>query len=843
MTMKTIRLAATASILPFAALIASPAFAQADAAPAAQAADAADASGPGDIVVTARRRTEAVQDVPLSISVLTAAQVDQTGAYNVNRLQQLQPTLQFYSSNPRNSSINIRGIGAPLGLTNDGIEQGVGIYVDGVYYNRVASATLDFVDIEQVEVLRGPQGTLYGKNTTAGAINITTSEPSFNFGGKAELSVGNIGFKQAKATISGPLSDKLAVRLSSSFTDRDGTIYNVATNQRVNSQDNLGIRGTLLWKPTDTLKIYLTADYNLQNPVCCVQTFARVGTTQRAATRQYDALVAAYNAPANAANRNATYQTPSRNAFDRVTDLDAQLRARNELGGASLRAEWDLGAGTLSSVTAFRYWDWKPSNDRDFTGLPITTNSQNPTQQRQYTQELRYSQESDKIDFVVGAFAFYQTIRTQGLQQQGRASSLWNLTGTNPNNITANNPTGANALNPTILNGLRQINAIRLNNFSGALFGQLSWKVTDQFSIQPGLRLNYDKKDAFYDSRVIGSSPTGVERSISTVATPGEDIWAPLQRGVFTPQSYPAKYSQWNLSYDLTASYAFDRDILAYATYARSFKSGGVNLNGVPNDSSGVPRSDLATVKPEKVNHFEVGLKTQLWDRKITFNIDGFWTEIKDYQAVVNDGQTSTLRGYLANADKVRVRGIEADFSVRPSERLNLYANGAFTDHEYTSFNNAPCPPERSGGGNAPAGSGGGRPGVAGELSPLVCNISGQWLPGISKWAGSFGFEYNVPLSLYGKDGEIYFGYDGSYRSKFSSNASRSVYTDVDGYSLSNIRFGFRADNGLNFFGWVRNVFDQNYYEQLATTPSNTGLIAGQPGDPRTYGVTLKTNF
>lgn len=834
MTKKIIRLVATASVLPFAALIASPAFAQADTVSTAQAVDEAAAAagrGVGDIVVTARRRTEAVQDIPLAISVLTAAQVDSTGAYNVNRLQQLQPTLQFYSSNPRNSSINIRGIGAPLGLTNDGIEQGVGIYVDGVYYNRVASATLDFVDIEQVEVLRGPQGTLYGKNTTAGAINITTSDPSFDFGGKAELSVGNLGFKQAKASISGPLSERLAVRLSTSFTDRDGTIYNVATNQKVNSQDNLGIRGTLLWKPTDTLKIYLTADYNLQNPVCCVQTFARIGSTQRVAARQYDALVAAYNSPANAANRTSTYQTPSRDAFDRVTDLDAQLRARNELGGASLRAELDLGAGTLSSVTAFRYWDWKPANDRDFTGLPITTNSQNPTQQRQYTQELRYSQEGDKIDFVVGAFAFYQTIRTQGLQQQGRASSLWNLT-------------GANALNPAILNGLKQINAIRLNNFSGALFGQASWKVTDKFSIQPGLRLNYDKKDAYYDSRVTGFSPTGVERAVSTVATVGEDIWAPLQRGVFTPQSYPARYSQWNLSYDLTASYAFDRDVLAYATYARSFKSGGVNLNGVPNDPvTGVPRNDLASVRPEKVNHFEVGLKTQLWDRKITWNVSGFWTEIKDYQAVVNDGQTSTLRGYLANADKVRVRGIEADLSIRPSERLNLYANGAFTDHEYTSFTNAPCPPERSGGPNAPVGSAGGAPGLPGAQSPLVCNISGQWLPGISKWSSSFGFEYNVPLSLYGKEGQVYFGYDGSYRSKFSSNASRSVYTDVKGYSLSNIRFGFRADNGLNLFGWVRNVFNQNYYEQLATTPSNTGLIAGQPGDPRTYGVTLKTNF
>ncbi|MFT3964490.1 MAG: TonB-dependent receptor [Sphingobium sp.] len=830
MTKKNIRLAVSASLLPFAAFIANPVFAQAGTA-AEQGANAADAANGNEIIVTARRRTEAVQDIPIAVSVLNAAQVDATGAYNVNRLQQLQPTLQFYSSNPRNSSINIRGIGAPLGLTNDGIEQGVGIYVDGVYYNRVASATLDFVDIEQVEVLRGPQGTLYGKNTTAGAINITTRDPSFDFEGKAELSVGNLGFKQAKASVSGPLSDTLAVRLAANFTDRNGTIYNVATNQWVNSQDNLGIRGTLLWKPTDTLKIYLSADYNLQNPVCCVQIYAGYGQTQRVAGRQYPALVAAYNA----ANPGANYGTPSTNAFDRLTDLDAQLRARNELGGASLRAEWDVGAGTLTSVTAFRYWDWKPANDRDFTGLPITTNSQNPTQQRQYTQELRYAQEGDRIDFVAGAFAFYQTIRTQGLQQLGSAASVWNLTG--------DSTFGSLASNPAVLNGLRQVNAIRLNNFSGALFGQASWKVTDKFSIQPGLRLNYDNKDAYYDSRVFGTASDGTAQEVLFTGPYANDLWIRAQRGVFAPQSYPAKYSQWNLSYDLNLSYKFSRDVLAYATYSHAFKSGGVNLNGVPNNSAGVPQTQLATVKPEKVDHFELGLKTQFWDRKATLNLTGFWTEIGDYQAVVNDGATSTLRGYLANADKVRVRGIEADFSIRPSERLNAYANGAFTDHEYVRFNNAPCPPERAGGPNAAVGSEGGTPGVAGQASPLVCNISGQWLPGISKWAFSYGFEYNVPLSLYGKDGQIYFGYDGSYRSKFSSNASRSVYTDISGYSLSNIRFGFRADNGLNFFGWVRNVFNQDYYEQLATTPSNTGLIAGQPGDPRTYGVTLKTNF
>ncbi|NCU11019.1 MAG: TonB-dependent receptor plug domain-containing protein, partial [Sphingomonadaceae bacterium] len=225
------------SLLATAALIALPAsaatsdFAAADAA----AADAASADEGETIVVTARRREENVQEVPLAVSVLGGERLEQQGTYNLSKLTQVQPTLQFYTQNPRNTFINIRGIGAPFGLTNDGFEQGVGIYIDDVYYNRIASATLDFVDVDQIETLRGPQGTLYGKNTTSGAINITTRAPSFDLEGKAEVSLGSLGFKQGKASISGPLSDTLAARISVSTTSRRGAIYNVATDTWIQS--------------------------------------------------------------------------------------------------------------------------------------------------------------------------------------------------------------------------------------------------------------------------------------------------------------------------------------------------------------------------------------------------------------------------------------------------------------------------------------------------------------------------------------------------------------------------------------------------------------------------------
>ncbi len=764
--------------------------------------------GGGDIVVTARRRVETVQTVPIAISVIGGQALAETGAYNVNRLTQLQPTLQFYSTNPRNSAANIRGLGAPFGLTNDGIEQGVGIYVDQVYYSRIASATFDFTDTERIEVLRGPQGTLYGKNTTAGAINVYTRAPSFTPEARVELTTGNLEFVQAKASVSGPLvSDKLALRLSASITRRDGTIHNVVTGKNLNAQDNQSLRGQLLWKPTDTLDLTLSGDFNNQNPDCCVQYYVRTGATQRPTNRQYAALAAAQG-----------YAVPSTNAFDRVTDVDTPLQAKQTLGGASLVGNLDLGAATITSVSAWRFWDWDPSNDRDFIGLPVTTVSANPSQQEQYSQELRIASNGKRtFDYVLGAFYFHQTIDTQGLQVQGRSASAFLL-----------NPTSAGGRNPATLDGLTSRNTIGFSNTSAALFGKLTWHVTDRLQIAPGLRLNYDKKDGDYVSVVTNGTGTALTAD---------------QRGVLAPQSYQPKFDSWNLSGDLTAAYEVADDIHAYATYARSYKSGGINLSGLPLDATNTPILSAATVRPETVNHYELGLKTQFLDRRVTLNLAGFWTEISEYQATVTNGQLGVLRGYLANAGKVRTRGVEFDSAFRPSSRLSLYANGAYTDAKYVKFVDAPCPPELSGGTTAAAGQAASAPGTPGGISPQNCDISGQRLPGISKWAFSYGAQYSLPAAVGDLQGSVYLGYDGSYRSTFSSNPSASAYTNIDGYALSNFRLGFKADDGLNVFGWLRNAFDKKYFELLALQSGSTGLVVGQPGDPRTYGLTVSKSF
>nr|HPH47632.1 TonB-dependent receptor plug domain-containing protein [Chryseolinea sp.] len=381
-----------------------------------------------EIVVTSRRREETVQNVPIPISVISGALIDQAGAFNVNRVKELIPSVQLYSSNPRNTGINIRGLGSPFGLTNDGLDPGVGFYVDGVYYARPAAATLDFIDIEQIEVLRGPQGTLFGKNTTAGAFNITTRKADFTPGADFEVSYGNYGYIQAKSSITGPLSKTLAARVSFSGTQRDGIIKNINTGKYTNDINNLGFRGQLLFKPSENTSITLSGDASRQRPDGYAQVVAGVVETKRAPYRQFNSIIVDLN-----------YTLPSQNAFDRVIDHDTPWRSGNDLGGVSLNIDQKIGPGTLTSTTVWRYWNWDPSNDRDFTGLQALSKSQNPAKHKNWSQEIRYAGEfSSRLSGVVGLFFIDQEVKINGTEESGDAqwrfsksstSALWETPG------------------------------------------------------------------------------------------------------------------------------------------------------------------------------------------------------------------------------------------------------------------------------------------------------------------------------------------------------------------------------------------------------------------------------
>jgi iron complex outermembrane receptor protein len=741
-----------------------------------------------EVVVSSRRRIEKVQDVPIAISVITGKQAEQTGAFNVNRIKELVPSVQLYSSNPRNTGINIRSLGSPFGLTNDGIDPGVGFYVDGVYYARPAATTLDFIDVEQIEVLRGPQGSLFGKNTTSGAFNITTRKPSFNSGADFEVSYGNFAFLQAKASVTGALGKKVAGRLSFSGTQRDGLVDNIVTGRATNTLNNQGIRGQLLYTPSENTNIILAADITTQRPDGYAQVVAGVAPTQRAAYRQFDAII-----------KDLNYQLPTLNAFDRKIDQDTPWRSGQDLGGISLNVDTKIGGGTLTSTTAWRFWNWDPSNDRDFTGLQVLAKSQNPTRQTQITQEVRYAgQLTSKISGVAGVFFIDQTSRTNGTEESGNAQWRFSQSTTSPLWKT-----------PGLFEGYGIKTDARIRSSSAAVFGQLDWAVTERLHILPGLRYNFDKKEADYTRTTYGGLQTTDPALLA------------LKKSVYSDQAFTSDTDNTDFSGNITVTYKASDKINAYATYAKSYKPVGVNVAGLPTDAKGQPLLDLAVIKPEKVNHYEIGIKTSPFRNSI-FNLAFFNTDIKDFQTNVQAAELGVNRGYLANADKVRVRGVELDASFVFSQHLTVNAAATYTDGKYVKFTNAPLPLEETG-------------------APIAFkDVSGTDLPGASKWAGSLGGELSDKAKFFGNAGKIFLAIDSYARSEFSSSPSASKYLVVPGYAIFNARFGFRASDGLSVHFWGRNILNKDYYEQLLPAGGNTGQYAGVLGDQRTYGVTLK---
>ncbi|MFD1144928.1 TonB-dependent receptor [Larkinella insperata] len=744
-----------------------------------------------DVVISSRRRQEAAQEVPIPISVVGGQRAEDAGAFNVNRLKELVPTVQLYASNARNTTLNIRGLGSTYGLTNDGVDPGVGFYVDGVYYARPAATALDFIDIERVEVLRGPQGTLFGKNTTAGAFNITTRAASFTTGANMELSYGNYGFIQAKGSLTGPLSKKLAARVSFTGTQRNGLFYNAHTQLPINDVNNIGIRGQLLYTPSDNVQITVIGDVSDQKPTGYGWPVAGVVPTKRAAYRQFNAIIADLN-----------YKLPYTSAFERIVDLDTPSKADNQLGGVSVNADIKIGNGTLTATSAWRYWIWTPLNDRDYIGLPVFTISSGNSVHDQWSQEIRYSGKvSSKLSGVVGVFGLWQDLKSDPVQTEEAGSAQWRF---------AQSSTSALWKTPGLFDnfGIRTTNEIKSTSL--AVFAQADWEVTDRIHILPGVRYNYDKKVVDYSRVTYGGLQTTDPALIA------------LKNGVYTNQAFNTDYAQGNFSGQLSVQYKHSTNFNAYATYSVGYKPIGVNVGGLPT-ANGRVLIDLANVKPEYVDHKEFGIKTRPSGNSV-LNLTLYRSDIRDYQTQVQTPEPGVNRGYLANAEKVRVQGLEVDGNVRLNN-LTLNAAVAYTDGKYVRFTNAPVPLEEVGGEQA------------------FKDVSGGRLPGISKWSGSVGSEVTTRGTFMGLKGNYFLGVDEFFRSEFSSSPSPSQYLNINGYALTNARLGFRASNGLTFFLWGRNVFNKDYYEQLLAAPGSYGQYAGIVGDPRTYGVTIRYTY
>lgn len=768
------------------------AFAGTEAAAAADI-ESSDPAGVPEFLVTARRRVENAQTVPAALSVVDGDLIERSYTVNTSQLSLLVPALNYSSANPRNTAFTIRGLGnsvVAVSQANDGLEPGVGFYVDQVYHARPATAAFEFVDIDRIEVLRGPQGTLFGKNATAGAIHILTRAPTFDWEARGEASYGEFNFFQARAAVSGPLvADKLAFRVSGLLTRRDGVIQNVTTGTDQNSVNIQAVRGQLLWRAGDALTLHLTGDWSNFKSECCTQVYLRTATSLRPPARQFSALAAGIG-----------YAPPSTNPYDRMTDIDARLAVDTNEGGVSLVADWDIGHATITSVTAWRFWNWNAANDRDYTSLKIQLEQGIPSRQDQVSQELRMASNGNgPLGYVWGVYYFRQVITGRPISIYGPTGAYWLIGPTTG--------TPAVAVPANLLDGYGQDGRTRFATDSYATFGEMNWKPTDRLTLTGGLRYTIEHKVGDYSTFVFGGLQTTIPALVNA------------KLSILRPQTYSARDDDGSLSGRANTSYALHGDVFAYASYARGFKSGGINMSGLPLNAQSQPVLTTAVVRPERNTTYEGGLKTELFDHRLRFNIAGYFTEVRNFQATLVDStQTVALRGYLANIPRVTVKGFEADAIAAPIAGLQIRASVAFADGKYAEYPKGPCPLELQG------------------STTTACDLTGGRLSGLPRWSTTIGADYAVPLF---DNGEAFVHADSSWRSSYYGDPTLSRFTLIDGYNVTNASIGYSSARGWSVALFARNLFNRNYIQNLTTQAGNSGLILATPSDPRTIGATL----
>ena len=531
----------------------------------------------------------------------------------------------------------------------------------------------------------------------------------------------------------------------------------------------------MLFAPSDTLAITVAVDHTRQRPEGYTQVVAGVAPTLRPANRQYPQIAA-----------DLGYTPPSFNAFDRVTDVDTPLRSYQDLGGASLNVDWKVGRGRLTSTTALALLELesverprlhRPAGDDDLGGAveAAAVDAGGPLRRRPL---------AAASNFVAGAFAFHQTLDSDPVVQAGTGLGRGAL------------PAGAERRRGDAGPARRlRLQPVRRRSATSArrVFGQVEWSVTDRLRLLPGLRFNYDQKDVDFDQQVYGGLQTTDPALIA------------LQRSVLAPQAYTADVDDTNLSGQITAAYKRRRtSVNAYATYATGFKSVGLNLNGVPTDALDRPVLSAATVKPEDVRHFEVGVKTEPF-RGVTANV----TRLRHRHQGLPGAGRQRERRRAARLSRQRREGPRARRRVRrqraaSSRNLSFYGAAAYTDGSYVSFPDAPPPLEETGG-------------------PQVKDISGSVLPGISKWAVSFGGEYAHAGDAARPRRRVLRRRSTPATARRSRRApAASRYLMVDGYSLVNARVGFR---------WTRRLDAV----RLVAQPARQGLLRAAHGGARQH--------
>lgn len=814
-----------------------------------------------DVVVTARRRAENIRDVPISVQAISGETLQRKGTIDLQSLIDQTPGLNSTGGNPRNFSVTIRGIGyAPTAA--DGLDNAIGVYFDGVYQARPGQVLQDLVDVQSFEVLRGPQGTLFGRNAAAGALNVTFNKPSFTPSQTFEVSYGRYNFAQAKAILTGPLTDRIAFRTVAYGTRSDGWI---ATPFRPAFRDAAIAKGIYAPTATDDAKTAGTGRWGIRQQFLLdtgdlkinVSGDVNIESDSSSGFSSGGGIVEIFGPGNWGVNTTATQQarvTAARNALGQLTNfggvqnwnlaVDPRSNITNNYNhmrttnaGVSVTADYDFSWATLTSITAWRRWSFNPPQDSDSSPLDIYQNMA-ISRSDQFSQEFRLaSKRRGPLEWQVGAFLYYSKLKDHYVVHQFGADVIpW---------YNAYNTLAGNSFTPiplsfrTQLTGAQIVEDTRVENRNVAAYGQGTWHVTSKLDLTGGLRYTYDRKN--------GSSP--VDTSLLPISLPAGVTNAQLnafynaidavQRNpglVYTVPGYPTaaatagyplniKTSNDNLSGTVSLSYKVTPDVTAYVTYATGFQAGGLDLNNRSLNPAAPP------VQPTTTSNIEAGVKASLLDRRLTLAVAAYQEKLEGFQTSISFTlPNGTPQRGATNVGDIRARGVEWSLAANFGSGIRLTFDGNYNDAVYTRAPSLPAPAELSYNG--------------------VANIdaTGQRAPYSPEWALSLTPSWDFRI---GSRTEFYSYVQYSYTSRYGTGVTQSIYTQVPSQFNLNLRAGVRLNDGKYDISFYANnaTNEKNIISQgLLAAPSGAGVTAylGRTvnyNQPSRYGLTLRAKY
>ncbi|WP_165191461.1 TonB-dependent receptor [Caulobacter soli] len=594
----------------------------------AQAVTPSDTGQIEEIVVTARKREENLQDTPIAITAVSAAAIKAKGITNITEIASSTPSLTLQGSaplsgNPSAAVVFVRGIGQIDFTINT--DPGVGIYLDGVYVARSAGAVLDLVDVERVEVLRGPQGTLFGRNTIGGALSIVSKAPAAEFGGDVTATIGSDDRRQLQASVDVPLSDQLLTKFSGFYHRRDGYVTRLQTGEKLGGDDALAGRFQAEWKPNDRFTALFSVDGTRKREASAPNVALKLdGTAFPLGFLENSVVIGGGCAAAPNASRNcfgAAWETKD----PYTSNGTAPSRSDLDIWGTSLTLNWDLGAVGLKSITAYREVQASFARDTDHTPYNFLY-SDISEDQDQFSQELQVTGRAfdDRLKWLGGVYYFKESA-FENYQSSGD------------------------------VNGVQGLNHTRNSNY--AVFGEGTYDLTDKLHLTAGLRYTSETKKFRTDQQVIA----GVRSPIGTLIVV-DDTWQSQTSEETSPRI--------TVSYDLASA------LMAYATYSKGFKSGGFNAR------YSSPVAKPISFSPEFATLYEAGLKYETPQRNLRLNLAAFHTDYTDVQ--VDFSYPGVLGTLVGNAGAAKIDGAELEFTYIPLRRLHIDGSVSYLDARYT---------------------------------------------------------------------------------------------------------------------------------------------------------------